>query len=110
MNLPLVTGCLIGTAWLAALIFIVRFVITLWFTRSAGLITMSFLASAFGILSLALATTLFGREWPGRDGIRLAIYASINVLMWSCVWLLVRDQRAAHVARTRGTLDDEEAI
>lgn len=104
MNLPLVTGVLIGTAWVAALIFIARFAFTLWFRRTAGLITMSFLASAFGILSLALATTLFGREWPGRDGVRLAVYASINVLLWSCAWLLLRDQRAGR----RGTLDDEE--
>ena len=102
MTLPLVTGFMIGTAWVAALFFIVRFAFTLWYRRTAGLITMSFLASAFGILSLALATTVLGQEWPGRATVRLVVYLSINVLLWSCVVLLVRDQH-------RGTLEDKEA-
>ena len=106
MILPLVTGWLIGSAWLAALLFVSRFVVTLWFRRTAGLITMSFIASAFGILSLALLGTLFGQDWAGRDIVRLLVYGAINVLLWSCAVLLWRDQ---HRAARRSTVVDEEA-
>lgn len=100
MILPLLTGVLIATAWLAALIFIGRFILTQWFTRTAGFLTMAFLSSAFGVLTLALATTLFGREWPGRDGVRFFVYLLINVFLWSAVYLLARDQRRVHTGST----------
>jgi hypothetical protein len=103
MNLPLVTGWLIGSAWLASMIFLGRFVVTLWFTRTAGILTMAFLGSAFGVLSLALASTVLGHDWPGRDGVRLAVYLAINVLLWSCAFLLIRDQ---HRARTTVKMKD----
>jgi hypothetical protein len=97
MILPLVISVLIGTAWLAALIFIARFLYTLWFRRTAGLITMSFLVTVFSLLCLALTNTVLGQDWPGRDWVRMVIFAAVNVLLWSCVVLLVRDQH-------RGTL------
>jgi len=106
MTLPLVTGWLIGTAWLASLIFIGRFLFTLWFTRTAGVLTVAFLGSAFGILSLALMTTLFGQDWSGREWVRLAVYLTINVLLWASAFLMFRDQRRA---ASRSTLVDEEA-
>lgn len=101
MILPLVIGILTGTAWAATLVFVARFLWTLWFRRTAGVITMSFLVTLFGLLSLALATAVFGRDWAGRDWVRLVIYSAVNVLLWACVALLVRDQR-------RGTLKNEE--
>lgn len=107
--IPLLTGWLIGTAWLAALIFIGRFAVTTWFKRTAGILTVTFTGSVFGVLSLALATTLFGREWTGRDGIRLAVYLLINVFLWSSVYLVFRDQHRGWLARNRSTVDDEEA-
>jgi O-antigen ligase len=97
--IELLTGTLIGTAWLAALIFIGRFILTTWFRRTAGVLTMAFLSSAFGVLTLALLTTLFGRDWPGREGARLAVYLSINVVLWTSVYLMVRDQHRARSHR-----------
>jgi len=87
-----VTNVLVLTAWLAAAGFIGRYLLTTWYKRTAGVVGMMLICSAFSILSLAAMTTVLGQDWPGRAPIRLAVYLLLNVLLWSGLVTLLRDQ------------------
>lgn len=89
------TNVLVVTSWLAAALFTVRYLFTRWFTRTAGVLVMVFVCSAFAVLSLAMLTTFLGTDWPFREPVRLVIYVIVNILLWSGLRLLVRDQRGA---------------
>lgn len=93
------TNVLVITAWVAALVFVVRYLRVAWFRRSAGVLTMAFVGTAFAVLTLASLTTVLGRDWPGRDGVRFLVYVGVNVLLWSGVVLLFRDQHRARIGK-----------
>jgi len=99
-----VTNVLVVTAWLASAGFITRFLMTTWYRRTAGALTMAFVLSAFMILSLAVTTTLMGQDWPGREWVRLGVYGMMNALLWTGLVTLIRDQHA-HRLRRHLTMD-----
>lgn len=97
--MTIITNTLVITAWVGAGVFVVRYLMTKWFRKTAGVLTMTFVLTAFSVLSLATMTTLYGRDWPGRDGVRFGVYLGVNVLLWTCVFLLFRDQHRAATGR-----------
>ena len=87
-----VTNVLVITAWVAAGGFVGRFLLTNWYRRTAGVVLMTLVLAAFAVLSLAALTTLIGRDWPGREPVRLLVYLLLNGLLWTGLVVLIRDQ------------------
>lgn len=44
------------------------------------------------LLTLIVVTSLFGRDYPGRDYVRLGSYDLLTIMLWRQVALLVRTQ------------------
>lgn len=95
------TNVLVLSAWLAATLFVGRFLLTTWYKRTAGVVMMAIVSSAFSILSLAAITAVLGRDWPFREPVRLGVYILLNGLLWAGLAVLVRDQRRAAGRRVR---------
>lgn len=95
------TNVLVISAWLAAALFIGRFLLTTWYKRTAGVVMMAIVCSAFSILSLAALTTVLGRDWPFREPVRFGVYILLNILLWAGLAVLVHDQRPDRGRRVR---------
>jgi len=91
---------LIHTGALAAFGFVARFLMTNWYKTVAGRLTMCFVSAASAILILAVLTTDLGREFPGRETLRLITYFLINVTLWWSLAVLWLDQKRSRRERT----------
>lgn len=93
-----VTDVLVIAAFVGALLFVLRYLRTRWFSTPMGRHVMGFMVGLALILGLAAATTLWG-EFANRNVIRFLTYAVINGIVWWRVGMLFEGQR---VIRTRG--------
>jgi hypothetical protein len=80
---------------LGALVFVVSYA---WTTRGAwrdsimGKHVMSFMAAILAVCLLAVIGIIWGTDWPYRNAIRSAAWATIGACIWWRVWLLIRVQ------------------
>lgn len=92
------TTVLVCTAALGALVFVIRYLLTSWFSTPMGRHAMAFMVVVLIVLGLAVSYELFG-DWLGQDTARLISYSMINAVLWWRVYLLFSGQ---HAARKRG--------
>jgi hypothetical protein len=97
--LSIVTSILVFTAALAAFTFVTRYARVAWRSSRLGWSTMALWAAFALILALAASTQIWG-DWLGRAWVRLVVYALINAVMWSQVWMLFSGQRAKRRAES----------
>ncbi len=95
------TDVLVVGAWLAALVFVVRYLRTRWFRTPMGVHAMGFMAAVLVILSLASSYVIWP-DWGGDGGrqiVRMISYGLINAILWWRVAILFRGQRGASAGR-----------
>lgn len=63
-----------------------------WWRSAIGRNMFMFSLSHVAIFGLVVASTLWGLEWAGRPWIRALIYASIGVLFWQRMLILLTEQ------------------
>lgn len=95
------TGLLI-LAFLQALTFVIRYLITDWFKTPMGWHAMSFMAACALVLSLGLVRE-FAPNWIDLETARVASFGLINLVFGWRLWLLFTGQRRA---RRRGDHTD----
>jgi hypothetical protein len=79
-------------AFLQALTFVIRYMLTDWFTYSMGRHAMAFMGALTLVLSIGLVRE-FAPNWIDLDVSRLAAYILINVVFAWRLWLLFTGQR-----------------
>lgn len=97
MMLRILTGTAAGAALLALLVFIPRYhVVTAgaWRHHPWGRHVMIISVCMLLVLAQAVAFRIFG-DWPGREWVLLAMFASYAGSLWQRVWLNERMGRAS---------------
>lgn len=97
-----VATALLVLAFLQAVAFVVRYLITDWFRTSMGWHAMSFMAACALVLSLGLVRE-FAPDWIDLETARVVSFALINLVFAWRLWLLFDGQRRA---RARGDHTD----
>lgn len=105
------TDVLIFASAVAAYGFVGRFLVTTWFRTLAGRIVMAAGVAGLIIFTLAVLSTVFGTDYPGRTGIRFTGYLLTTVVLWWALAVLwsdqVRSRRKAHSDGNRHEQDEE---
>jgi hypothetical protein len=93
---PWWVNAVVVATWLGALVFVCSYA---WSTRGAwrdsgvGRNVMGLMAAITVVSALAVAAIIFGTDWPHRDVIRFAAWASIGFFVWGRVFILLRMRR-----------------
>lgn len=89
-------NALVWASFLASWAFVIGYTILApWWRTRMGRHMFTFGAMVAGLLTLIIVTALLGRNYPGRDYVRLACYAALAVMLWRHVWMLVSSQLKA---------------
>jgi len=102
--LNLAIQVLIWASWAASTAFLAGYtILARWWRTPMGRHLFGFGAMIFGLLSLIIVTALLGRDYPGRELVRLASYGALAIMLWRHVWMLVTSQiKAPHDRKGRG--------
>ena len=82
-----------------------------WRSTIVGRHVMTFMAVILTVSSLAVASIIFGTDWPYRNLIRFLCWASVACVIWSQVVLLIRSQQlAANLGKPGSVRADDEPV
>jgi len=87
-----ITTALMIAAFLQALTFVLRYLMTDWFMHTMGRHAMAFMVALTLVLALGVSFQIWG-DWIGRDIARLFSYSLINLVFGWRLWLLFSGQR-----------------
>jgi hypothetical protein len=105
MTMHGVATALLILAFLQALAFVLRYLLTDWFRYQMGRHAMAFMAACALTLSLGLVRE-FAPGWIDLETARVVSFVLVNVVFAQRLWLLFVGQRPKRVTLER---DDEEA-
>lgn len=84
---------LLVSGFLGALVFVVVYLRSPWWTTAHGRNVMAMMAVIMILLGLATATAVFGLQYPARDVIRVIGFGALSAVVWWRVVILIRTQR-----------------
>lgn len=64
-----------------------------WYVTEPGRALMVKAVANAGLINLGLATAIFGRDWPGRDQVRLVLFLLFAIGLWYLFIALLRTPR-----------------
>lgn len=99
---PWANAAVVATA-LGALVFVVLYAWTTrgaWRTTPMGKHVMTFTAVIFAVSSLAVASIVWGTDWPYRNVIRTVAWSAVAFCLWWRVLLLYRVQHPTDTTTT----------
>ena len=100
--MTMVLAALVWAAAVGAWVFVAGYsALAKWWRSEVGRHMWSFGAMVALLLTLIIVTRVLGRDYPGRDAVRIGCYGLLTFMVWHQVVLLFRIQVRAARARPR---------